>query len=202
MSIRKGRVALVTGAGSGLGKAIAIGLAAEGANVVAQDINLESVEATVADIKTAGGEASAIEGDVSKLNDCRKFVQFAVDTYGTLDILVNNAGVIRDALIHKMTEEQWDTVMDINIKGMFLCTQAAVKVMKEKKYGRIINISSIGYIGYRGQANYAASKAGAVALTRVIATEYTWCGITANCVCQARLLLLWHLTAWEAVTTG
>lgn len=183
MSIKNGRVAVVTGAGSGLGKAIAIGLAEEGANVVAQDINLDSVKETVELIKRMGNEAFAIEGDVSKAEDCEKCVQFAVEKYGTLDILVNNAGIIRDAMIHKMTDDQWNSVMGVIISGSFFCTRAAVKVMKEKKYGRIINISSTGYVGYRGQANYAAAKAGVVALTRVTASEYTWCGITANCIC-------------------
>ena len=97
-------------------------------------------------------------------------------------------GIIRDALIHKMDEEEWDQVIDVILKGTFLCTQAAIKVMKEKKYGRIINISSIGYIGYRGQANYSAAKAGVVALTRVIAAEYTWCGVTANCICPGPIV--------------
>ena len=183
MSIKKGRVAIVTGAGSGLGKAIAIGLAAEGVKVVAQDLNLSTAEETVGEIKSAGDEATAIQGDVSKSDDCIRLIQATVDAYGTVDILVNNAGIIRDALIHKMTEDEWDSVIDVILKGTFLCTQPAIKVMKEKKYGRIINISSIGYVGYRGQANYAAAKAGVVAITRVTAAEYAWCGITANCIC-------------------
>lgn len=187
MSIKKGRVAIVTGAGSGLGEAIAIGLAAEGAYVIAQDINLSSVEKTVEQIKTAGNVATAVQGDVSKHDDCINLVQSAVDTYGTVDILVNNAGIIRDALIHKMTEDEWDTVIDVDLKGVFLCTQAAIKVMKEKKYGRIINMSSIGYVGYRGQVNYAAAKAGVIAITNVTAIEYAWCGVTANCVCPGTI---------------
>lgn len=187
MSIAKGRVALVTGAGSGLGEAISIGLADEGAMVVAQDINLLGAQATVDKITAAGGTAVAIAGDVSKPADCAEFVKLAVDKFGTLDILVNNAGIIRDALIHKMTQEQWESVINIDLSGVFYCTQAAIKVMKEKKYGRIINISSIGYIGYRGQANYGAAKAGVVALTRVTATEYTWCGVTVNCICPGTI---------------
>jgi NAD(P)-dependent dehydrogenase (short-subunit alcohol dehydrogenase family) len=188
MSIKKGRVAVVTGAGSGLGKAIAQSLAAEGAYVIAQDIDGACAEETAAEIKAAGNEGAAIQGDVSKKSDCIRLVQAAVDTFGTLDILVNNAGILRDALIHKMSEDEWDIVIDVILKGTFLCTQAAIKVMKEKKYGRIINISSIGYVGYRGQANYAAAKAGVVALTRVTAAEYTWCGITANCICPGPIV--------------
>ena len=187
MSIKNGRIALVTGAGSGLGEAIAIGLANEGATVIAQDIDLASAHNTTDKIIATGGKASAIVGDVSKLEDCDGFVKYAMEKYGTLDILVNNAGIIQDALIHKMTQERWRKVIDIDLSGVFYCTQAAIKVMKEMKYGRIINISSIGYIGYRGQANYAAAKAGVVALTRVTATEYTWCGVTANCICPGTI---------------
>ena len=182
MSIKKGRVALVTGAGSGLGEAIALGLAEEGAIVVVQDINEEFANSTVAKIKEKGGEAIAVIGNVGKIEDCQRFVDVAVENYGTLDILVNNAGIIRDALIHKMTPDQWQAVVDVNLSGVFYCTQAAIKVMKEKKYGRIINLSSIGYIGYRGQANYGATKAGVVALTRTTACEYSWCGVTCNAI--------------------
>jgi len=187
MSIKKGRVALVTGAGSGLGEAIALGLAQEGAIVVCQDLNLETAEKTAAQIREAGGEASAVQGNVANIEDCQKFVDFAVEKYGTLDILVNNAGIIRDALIHKMTPDQWQSVVDVNLSGAFYCTQAAIKVMKERKYGRIINISSIGYIGYRGQANYGATKAGLVALTRTTACEYSWCGVTVNTICPGTI---------------
>lgn len=187
MSIKKGRIALVTGAGSGLGEAIAKGLAHEGATVIVQDINLESATRVADEITADGGEACVVTGNVAKPEDCDMFVKTAVEKYSTLDILVNNAGVIRDALIHKMTPEQWKTVIDIDLSGPFYCTQAAIKVMKEKKYGRIINISSIGYIGYRGQANYGAAKAGIVALTHTTAAEYTWCGVTCNAICPGTI---------------
>lgn len=182
MSIKKGRVAIVTGAGSGIGKGIAIGLAEDGVKVVLADMNLESAEKVVEEIKAAGGTAIAVLTDVRKAEDCENMVQTAVNAFGTVDILVNNAGLIRDALIHKMTEEQWDLVQNVILKGAFLGTQAAVKVMKEKKFGRIINISAVGFVGYRGQANYGSAKAGLISLTRTIAAEYTWCGITANCI--------------------
>ena len=187
MHIEKGRVAIVTGAGSGIGRGIAIGLAEEGAYVVCADMNLTTAQETVDMIEAAGGVAMAVAVNVSKKADCEAMVQAAVDKWGTVDILVNNAGLIRDALIHKMTEDQWDLVQNVILKGTFLCTQAAIKVMKEKKYGRIINISSIGYIGYRGQANYGATKAGLVALTRTTACEYSWCGVTVNTICPGTI---------------
>lgn len=187
MSIKKGRVALVTGAGSGLGEGIALGLAHEGATVVVQDINLESAERTVQKIAELGEISIAVAGNVAEPEDCVRFVQTAVDKFGTLDILVNNAGIIRDALIHKMTPEQWKSVIDVNLSGPFYCTQAAIRVMKEKKYGRIINISSIGYIGYRGQSNYGAAKAGVVALTHTTAAEYSWCNVTCNAICPGTI---------------
>ncbi len=187
MSIKKGRIALVTGAGAGLGEAIAKGLAREGAIVICQDINETAVNKTVEEIKETGGEAVPVIGNVADQEDCQRFVDTAVELYGTLDILVNNAGIIRDALIHKMTLDQWKSVIDVNLNGVFYCTQAAVRVMKEKKFGRIINLSSIGYVGYRGQANYGATKAAVLALTHTTAAEYTWCGITCNAICPGTI---------------
>ena len=182
MTIKTGRVAIVTGAGSGIGRGIANGLAEEGAYVIVADINFTNATKVADEIKALGFEATPVYTDVSKAVDCENMVKTAVDTYGTVDILVNNAGLLRDALIHKMTEEQWDLVQDVILKGAFLCTRAAIKIMKEKKYGRIINISAEGQIGYRGQANYGSAKAGLISLTRVIAAEYSWCGVTANCI--------------------
>ncbi len=182
MSIKKGRVAIVTGAGSGLGRGMCVAFAEEGAYVVCADINLEAARETVEMIESAGGTAIAVQVDVRSKAECEAMVQAAVEKWGTVDILVNNAGLIRDALIHKMTEEQWDLVVDVILKGAFLCTQAAIKVMKEKRYGRIINISAIGQLGYRGQANYGPAKAGLISLTRVTAAEYTWCGVTCNAI--------------------
>lgn len=183
MSIRQGRAALVTGAGSDIGRAIAIALAKEGASVMVQDIAEGSAKSTAQCIREMGGAAEAVVGNVAVPADCRRFVEEAVEKFGSIDILVNNAGIIRDALIYKMTDSEWESVVDINLGGAFYCTRETVKRMKEQKYGRVINISSIGYVGYRGQANYAASKAALIALARVTAVEYAWCGVTANCVC-------------------
>jgi len=182
MSIKPGRVAIVTGGGSGIGEGIALGLAEEGAYVVVADIDTENAGRVAEAIRSVNGKAGAFTVDVRNAAQCEEMVRFAEETFGTVDILVNNAGLLRDAMIHKMTEEQWDLVQDVILKGAFLCTRAAVRVMKEKKYGRIINISAVGQIGYRGQANYGSAKAGLISLTRTIAAEYTWCGVTANCI--------------------
>ena len=182
MSIKPGRVAIVTGGGSGIGEGIALGLAEEGAYVVVADIDTENAGRVAEAIRSVNGRAGAFTVDVRNAAQCEEMVRFAEETFGTVDILVNNAGLLRDAMIHKMTEEQWDLVQDVILKGAFLCTRAAVRVMKEKKYGRIINISAVGQIGYRGQANYGSAKAGLISLTRTIAAEYTWCGVTANCI--------------------
>ena len=197
MSIKKGRVAIVTGAGSGLGRGMSIGLAEEGAYVLCADLNLESAQETVDMIEAAGGTAMAFKVDVRFKEECEAMVAAAVDKWGTVDILVNNAGLIRDALIHKMTEEQWDLVVDVILKGAFLCTQAAIKIMKPNKYGRIINISAIGQLGYRGQSNYGPAKAGLISLTRVTAAEYTWCGVTCNCILPGPIRTPMSLSAYD-----
>lgn len=197
MSIKEGRVAIITGAGSGLGRGMCLGLAEEGAYIVCADANLETAQETADMIEKNGGQAIAVKVDVRIKEQCEAMVQAAVDKWGTVDILVNNAGLIRDALIHKMTEDQWDLVVDVILKGAFLCTQAAIKVMKEKKYGRIINISAIGQLGYRGQANYGSAKAGIISLTRVTAAEYTWCGVTCNAILPGPIRTPMALSAYD-----
>lgn len=182
MSINKGRVAIVTGAGSGIGAGIAWALAKEGAVAVVADMNMDAAQKVAEEIVEQGYMADAVAVNVCDVAQCEAMINSVVEKYGTVDILVNNAGIIRDALIHKMTENEWDLVVDVILKGTFNCTQAAIKIMKTKKYGRIINISSCGAVGFRGQANYGAAKAGVVALTRTTVEEYSWCGVTANCI--------------------
>ena len=176
-----GKVAIVTGAGRGLGRGIAVKLAEEGAKVIAAD--MAPAEETVKQIKETGGEASAYTVNVAKQEEVQSMVQFAIDTYGKLDIMVNNAGINRDGMLHKMPVENWNTVIDVDLTGTFYGTQEAVKYMREKGYGRIINISSGSWLGNIGQANYAAAKAGVVGLTKTAARENARKGITCNVIC-------------------
>ena len=175
------KVAIVTGAGRGLGRGIALKLAKEGAKVVAAD--MAPAEETVALIKGAGGTASAFTVNVSKQEEMQALVKYACETYGTLDIMVNNAGINRDGMLHKMPVENWHTVIDVDLTGTFYGTQEAVKYMREKGYGRVINISSGSWLGNIGQANYAAAKAGVVGLTKTAARENARKGITCNVIC-------------------
>ena len=177
-----GKRALVTGASRGIGKAVALRLAAEGAKVaVNYNSNKTLAEAVASEITNAGGEALLIQADVSQSDQVEAMVQQMADTWEGLDILVNNAGVTRDNLIMRMTEEEWDTVLGTNLKGAFLCTRAAVRLMLKQRWGRIINMSSVvALAGNPGQANYAASKAGLIALTRSIAKEVGSRNITVN----------------------
>lgn len=177
----KDKVAIVTGAGRGLGKGIAKKLAEEGAKVVAAD--LDSADETVAEIEAMGGRAACFRVNVAKQEEVHALVKFAVDTYGSLDIMVNNAGINRDGMLHKMPKENWDTVIAVDLTGTFYGTQEAVKYMRDKEYGRIINISSGSWLGNIGQANYAAAKAGVVGLTKTAARENARKGITCNVIC-------------------
>lgn len=175
------KVAIVTGASRGLGKGIAKKLSAEGAKVIIADIL--PADQAVAEIQAEGGIASSYTVNMTKQEEVAALVQFAVDTYGKLDIMVNNAGINRDGMLHKMTKENWDLVIDINLNGTFYGTQEAIKYMRTKNYGRIINISSGSWLGNIGQANYAASKAGVVGLTKTAARENAKKGITCNAIC-------------------
>jgi len=179
-----GKVALVTGAGRGIGRAIALQLAEYGAKVVVNYRNsIAQVEELLLTIKNAGGEAIAIQADISKEDEVKNLVDEAVKNYGRLDILVNNAGITKDTLMMRMTEQDFTSVLDINLKGTFLCTKYASNVMMKQRSGKIVNISSVsGITGNIGQVNYAASKAGVIGLTKAAARELALRGITVNAV--------------------
>ncbi|QOR64727.1 3-oxoacyl-ACP reductase FabG [Cytobacillus suaedae] len=177
-----GRVAFVTGGSRGIGKAIVEQFAQEGAKVAIIDVNEEALSETAAELREKGYEVFTKVANVVDAPQVEAAMEEVVSTFGSVDILVNNAGVIRDNLLFKMTESDWDTVMDVHLKGSFNATKAAQKYMVEQKYGRIINISSTSALGNRGQANYATAKAGLQGLTKTLAVELGKYGITANSV--------------------
>ncbi|HMK60583.1 MAG TPA: 3-oxoacyl-[acyl-carrier-protein] reductase [Dissulfurispiraceae bacterium] len=179
----KGHTALITGGGRGIGKAIAENLARRGVNIVVVDVNLDIAGETADYLKTFGVRSIAIKADVSKASDVSSIFETAVKEFEKVEILVNNAGITRDGLLMRMKEEDWDSVLNINLKGTFLCSKEAVRFMSKQRYGRIINIASIvAFMGNPGQANYSASKAGIVGLTKTVAKEYAARGITSNAV--------------------
>ena len=183
MMIFKDKTALVTGGAQGIGKAICLRLAKEGADIAVVDINLESAQATAKEIESLGRKSVALKVNVSNFAETEKMVEDAVASLGGLHILVNNAGITRDRLLLRMTEEEWDAVINVNLKSAFNCTKAAVKVMSKNRYGRIVNIASIvGLMGNAGQANYSASKAGMIGLTKTVAREFASRNITSNAV--------------------
>ncbi len=178
-----GKTALVTGAAQGIGRDIALGLAADGANVAICDVNLEAAQRTAADVEAAGRKSLAAKANVASSADVTAMMDQVTAAFGRIDILVNNAGITRDGLILRMKDEDWDLVLSINLKGAFLCTKAALKHMTKQRSGTIINIASIvGAMGNAGQANYVASKAGLIGLTKTIAREYANRNITSNAV--------------------
>lgn len=178
-----GKVALVTGGAQGIGKAIALLLAKHGADVVVSDINLEKARETASEIEALGRKALALQANVAIWNEVEQMVEAVVERFGRIDILVNNAGITRDRLILRMTEEDWDMVLDVNLKGTFHCTKAALRHMAKQKSGKIVNIASVsGEMGNPGQANYAASKAGVIGFTKTIAREFASRGINVNAI--------------------
>lgn len=180
----KGKIAVVTGAGRGIGRAIALQFAEYGAKVVVNyRSSLTQVDELLLAIKAAGGEAIAIQADISREDQAKALIEAAVKKYGRLDILINNAGITKDNLLMRMTEEEFDSVLNTNLKGTFFCTKYASMVMLKQKSGKIINISSVvGITGNAGQANYAASKAGVIGFTKSVAKELAGRGITVNAV--------------------
>ncbi|MBE3554287.1 MAG: 3-oxoacyl-ACP reductase FabG [Thermicanus sp.] len=179
----RGRVAVITGGASGIGLAAVKRFAHEGAKVVIADYNEEAGREAEKTVRETGGEAVFFPVDVSDRESVDRMVECALEKYGQIDILINNAGITQDAMLHKMTTEQWERVLAINLSGVFHCTQAVVRHMRERGYGRIINTSSVvGKFGNVGQTNYAATKAGVIGMTQTWAKELGRKGITVNAV--------------------
>ncbi len=178
-----GQVAIITGCGGGIGRAIAVKLASLGAHIVVNDVAEAAAAKVVAEVEALGREAIVSTASVSDAEAVEGMVAAAMEKWGRVDILVNNAGITRDSLVMRMKDEQWDSVLETNLKGAFVCTRAAVRPMVKARYGRIINIASIvGTRGNAGQANYAASKGGLIALTKTVAQEFASRDITCNAV--------------------
>lgn len=185
----EGKVALVTGGARGIGKAISERLAEEGATIAIVDIMQQVAEETASEFKSKGWEASAYSADVSKFESAEATIKAVVEKYGKLDILVNNAGITRDTLILRMTDEDWDKVLTVNLKGTFNFTKAAVRPMMKSRAGKIVNIASVvGRMGNAGQANYSASKAGVIGLTKTSAKEFASRNICVNAVAPGYIM--------------
>ena len=180
----KDKIAIVTGGSRGIGKEICLKFASLGANLVINYIGDKTqAEDTKAECEKLGAKVALSEGDVSKMADCEKLFQTAMDTFGRVDILVNNAGITRDNLLMRMSEEEFDAVIAVNLKGTFNCMKQAARPMMKQKYGKIINMASVvGVTGNAGQVNYAASKAGVIGMTKSMAKELANRGVTVNAI--------------------
>ncbi|MCQ3954963.1 MAG: 3-oxoacyl-ACP reductase, partial [Chloroflexi bacterium] len=186
----KDKVALITGGGNGIGRAIVLRFLQDGAKVVTVDLDQAGLEETLKEAGQAGGQVRGEVANITKREEVQRVVDSIVNEHGRLDILINNAGITRDALTTKvkdgevkyMTDEQWDAVLEVNLKGTWLCSQIAAAAMIKQKYGRIVSTASVAAIGHMGQSNYAASKAGVVAVTQTLALELARFNIAVNCI--------------------
>ncbi len=179
-----GKKAVVTGGGRGVGRAVSLAFGREGADLIINYLRNEAAaEEVVSEVKEMGHDALAVKADVAVKEDAERIIAACLDRFGRIDILVNNAGISNPAMLHKMTEEQWDEVVDIHLKGAFLCTQAASRHFMEQSYGKIINVTSVaGIVGTTGQINYAAAKGGLISFTKSCARELARYHVTANVI--------------------
>jgi len=179
----KDRVSLITGAARGIGKEIALLFAREGSDVVVCDVDLEAAQNTQKEIESLGRRALSFKADVTNITQVEEMVNLILDKFSKIDILVNNAGITKDNLVLRMSDDEWDKVLSVNLKGAFNCLKVVSRHMLKKRYGKIVNVASIiGMIGNAGQANYAASKGGLIALTKSVAKEFGSRSINANAV--------------------
>jgi len=206
----KDRVALITGAGNGIGRATAIRFARDGAKLVISDLDEPGLAETQQMIESEGGEVTTVIGNVAARSDAQNMVDAALERYDMLHILINNAGITRDALTTRLKEDQlqfmsedyWDAVLNVNLKGTWLCSQLAAVPMMKNKYGRIVNTASIAALGNVGQANYSASKAGVIGLTKTLALEWARYGIAVNCLAPGGVKTRMTETIPEKVMMG